>query len=337
MKQIKNLLLLLTAMFFIACTDDPIPVIDQCDTCKTDDPEPKPNVKYAGIRSSYYGFAVSGEEKAERKFPTPDEAAKVIKNIAALFPGAIPSAVWIIGGIDGTKCNLEFDGTSTDPNIRFLGEHPDFWGNVRPYSHMDYLDAFDKVGAKVFLQVEAGQASMDELIRLCLGKYGNHNAVAGFGFDVEWFPSNGKTNGLGEMQQPLSSTELQRLTNLVKTYGKELKVMSKHWETNYVGGTANKINDVIYFSSSQDMGSGTPKTFADDWADKFNPSPVGFQLGYHVAKDYNWWKTKGSTGGEIIKNVTEAIFNRMKNKEQEINVYWVDFTIRWSEFEDLWQ
>ncbi len=341
--EIKNLLPLLVSIavvalpLLIACTGTRIP---------GEDPKPNgPNVKYAGIRSSYYGFA---DEDGQRRFPTPKEAATVIKNIAAKFEGAIPSAVWIIGGIHGQDCHLEFEETATtDPHIKFLGEYPDFWGNVRPHSHEDYLNEFDKIGAKIFLQVEPGRASMEEILRLCLDKYADHSCIVGFGVDVEWYPSDGETNGPGQgAKQPIDKKELQNLVSLVQLYGKELKVMAKHWETEYVGGKP-VVDDVIYFNSSQSEGSELPRIFAD-WANYFSSNGVGFQLGYVGDSDYNekngidsvdykWWKPGGKGNfTDPITDFTKAIHSKMRNKNQEINIYWVDFTIRWSEFDDLW-
>jgi len=35
--------------------------------------------------------------------------------------------------------------------------------------------------------------------------------------------------------------------------------------------------------------------------------------------------------------MVEAVNRKMKNKNQIVNVYWVDFTIRWKEFDCLWK
>jgi len=336
--RIKNLLLLLiTAILFIGCTQEPVPIPVPCDTCPL---PPAGGVRYAGIRSSYYGFGdgskgcddESGKGNGQQKFPTPEEAATVMINIAKKFEGAIPSAVWIIGGVmtpqkgELAPCRLEFpepDGGKTYDNIWFANED----------KHTPYLEKFDEIGAKVFLQVEPGAAKMEDLIDLCLKKYGHHESVIGFGFDVEWYPAtNAITNGAGEGDEtPLSAKKLQELTNKVKTYNKDFKVMSKHWLREYVGGTGTKVKDVIYFSSSQGIGSGLEGQFAD-WADSFYPNEVGFQIGYNNCADYSWWNSYK----DPIKDITEVIIGRMKEKNQVVNIYWTDFTIRWKEFDNLW-
>ena len=316
--KLKFLPLFFAAGIFLnSCVDKPIIEEEKNRT--------EPDVHFAGIRSCYYGFGDNA--RGERKFPTPDEAVAVMKNIAKKFgDGTLPSAVWIIGGIitmqDNAICRLEFEETATnDPNIEFNNYD----------KHTPYLNKFDEEGVKVYLQVEPGRAKMEELIRLCLEKYGHHPSVAGFGVDVEWYPSDGETNGPDEkVQEPLTQSRLIKLDSLVKSYNPNFKVMAKHFNANYVGG--RPVSDVIYIHSGQGYGSmsGLASEFAS-WADRFYPNEVGYQLGY--PDDYKWWKSLN----DPIKDISKAVFKIMKNKDQKINIYWVDFSIRWEEFDDLWK
>jgi hypothetical protein len=328
--KFKILFLFSAAFFLFSCVDDPIDLPE---------PPPEPDVHFAGIRSCYYGFG--DNERGTRNFPTPDEAVAVMKNIAKKFgEETIPSAVWIIGGIitmhefdndcphtnDSAFCRLEFpedpESPTSDPlYIRFSNED----------KHTPYLEKFDKEGIKVYLQVEPGNADMKELIRLCLNKYGHHSSVAGFGVDVEWYPSDGRTNGPDAgLQTPLDTNFLKEIDALVKNYNPQFKVMAKHFTQSYVG--SKPVSDVIYIHSGQDYNNmkALVSQFAN-WANRFYPNEVGYQLGYPA--DYDWWKNLK----DPMKEIGDAIFNEMNNKEQKINFFWVDFTIRWEKFDDLWK
>ena len=331
--KFKCLPLFFAAVIFLnSCVDKPIVEEEKSRT--------EPDVHFAGIRSCYLGFG--DNKRGTRDFPTPDEAVAVMKNIAKKFgENTIPSAVWIIGGII-TMHNLDYDVCPHTNDSAFcrleFPENPESPTNDPMYirfsdtdKHTPYLEKFDKEGIKVYLQVEPGRAKMEELIRLCLDKYGHHPSVAGFGVDVEWYPSNGETNGPGEkIHTPLTPSHLKDLDSLVKLYNKDFKVMAKHFNANYVGGKS--VGDVIYINSSQwyDNLNELAVNFAN-WADRFYPNEVGYQLCY--PDDYGWWKNLN----DPIKDISKAIFNKMKNKDQKINIYCVDFSIRWEEFDDLWK
>ncbi|MDR0304250.1 MAG: hypothetical protein LBH98_05725 [Chitinispirillales bacterium] len=313
-----NILIAMAAMFFAACVGPEIPQ----DTV----PTVKGGVKFAGIRSSYYGFADSTGKWETSNFPTPEEAATVMKNISKKFDDAVPSAVWIVGGIHGKECRLEFEQTQTnDPYIKFANQD----------KHTPYLNKFDEIGAKVYLQIEAGRANMKELIRLVLDKYSHHPSVAGFGIDVEWYPSDGDTNGPDEeVDEKLNTNDLIEFEALVKSYNPDYKIFVKHYNAAYVGG--KPVGDVVYINDS--YGFSGVNAFASEfanWANMFYPNEVGFQIGYagDGNTDYAWWSKLENPMEEMVK----AINKKMKNKDQVINVYWVDFTIRWKEFDELWK
>lgn len=309
----------------------------------------KPNVKYAGIRSSYYGFK---DENGRQNFPTPDEAAIVMQNIAAKFD-ATPSAVWIVGGIRQAKrdskgkiikdasCHLEFEAPESGTeykNITFAKED----------KHTEYLNKFDEIGAKVYLQVEPGMASAEELIRVVLDKYGHHKSVIGFGIDVEWYPSNGHNNFTGdigtnhsgnETDKPIDTKNLAKLEKIVKSYNPDYKLFIKHFDPKYLGG--KPVGDVVYINDSFGFPEGIEQ-FADEFADfanTFSPNDVAHQIGYtgwmkeyDRKEDITWW----SKIEDPMVEMSNAVYRKMKNKNQVANVYWVDFTIRWKQFEDLW-
>ena len=58
--------------------------------------------------------------------------------------------------------------------------------------------------SEVWLQVEPGNAPVEELIHIVLDRYGHHSCVVGVGVDVEWYKSIDKPEG-----QPVSDAEAE--------------------------------------------------------------------------------------------------------------------------------
>ncbi|MDR0303305.1 MAG: hypothetical protein LBH98_00815 [Chitinispirillales bacterium] len=273
------------------------------------DTEKTSNLFFAGIRSSIYGF--------DGKFPSPEEAANVILNVSQKLQSA-PSAVWLVGTIqDNGFCRLEFPAKGK--NI----------SSLKYDRHEKYLSKFDEIGAKIFLQIEAGNADMKTLVDLVMKQYGHHKCVVGFGIDVEWYPSDGTTNCSDDGRKtPLDKPQLQELDKHLKTFGKNYRLFVKHWEPQYLGNSP--VSDVIYISDSQDLEN--LNNMVDEfalWAEKFAPNDVGFQFGYN--SDKSWWETMD----DPILEITNALKDRIKN--QKVHIYWVDFSIRDDRFDNLWK
>jgi len=273
------------------------------------DTEKTSSLSFAGIRSSIYGF--------NRKFPSPDEAANVILNVARKLEST-PSAVWLVGTIqDNGFCKLEFPASGK--NI----------SSLKSDRHENYLSKFDEIGAKIFLQVEAGNADMKTLIDLVMKQYGHHKCVVGFGIDVEWYPSDGTTNCSDDGRKiPLDKKQALELDKHLKKYGKNYRLFVKHWEPQFLGD--GPVSDIIYISDSQDLGD--INSMVDEfawWAEKFAPNDVGFQFGYN--SDKSWWGPMD----DPISQITNALKSKIKN--QKVHIYWVDFSIRDARFDDLWK
>jgi len=135
-----------------------------------------PKIIGAGFRYSTYGPSYD---------PGPPYWVDVGRSMAGKFPNAVPQAIWIVGEFYGTGTFLSFPGTTTEPNI--FSSFVDM--------NEEVLALFDQSGIQVWLQVEPGDASMEELIKLMLEQYGQHACVIGIGVDVEWFHSDGTPEG----------------------------------------------------------------------------------------------------------------------------------------------
>lgn len=256
------------------------------------------NIFYAGIRSSSYGI---------EPFPEPPEWEKAIQSMTGYFEGSAPCAIWIVGEFRKNKaCHLYFPSDGNDyPNIEF-----DTFDK-----HEKYLSYFDKVGIKVFLQVEPASADMPTLIDLVLNRYKHHSCVIGFGVDVEWYRECEKP----EWGVPVDDSTAEAWEKGVKSHNTQYKLFLKHWDRNWM--PENYRGDIIFVDDSQMLKDfdAMLEEFVDYWSAYFYPNTVFFQIGYKTDKP--WWQKLDSPPADIGK----AIAGRIK---QKCGIFWVDFTLR---------
>jgi hypothetical protein len=217
----------------------------------------------AGFRYSSYGIPYN---------PGPEYWASVGEQMAAKFADAKPSTIWIVGNIDGEGVYLSFGCEPKDPNI-----------------HCGYVDIneqtltlFDEKGFQVWLQVEPGNASVDELIDIVLDQFKQHPSVVGFGIDVEWYKSTKGPEG-----QPITDEEAKRWVAAIRKHNPNYRLFLKHWEKEWMPPTER--DGIFFVDDSQEFESfdALVNEFTD-WGKTFAPSPVGFQYGYPADKP--WWK-----------------------------------------------
>jgi len=263
-------------------------------------PAPAPaGIVFAGVRSSSYGI---------KPFPEPAAWQRAILAMAAKFEGATPGAIWIVGVMAKTP--------------RFV--HVDFpaEGRTVPYVEFDsvdkperYLDAFDGKGIKVYLQVEPANADVPTLIDLVLGRYGHHPCVVGFGIDVEW----NKTADRPRTGMPVNDATARAWEARVKSFNPSYRLFLKHWDPDWMPQVYR--GDIVFVDDSQifpDM-EAMVKEFGEDWAPRFYPNLVMFQVGYN--SDKPWW----SGLADPPRTLGDAIRARVK---QDMGIIWVDFSLR---------
>jgi len=260
-------------------------------------PSAAPRVAFAGVRSSIYGL---------KPFPGPDSWKKAIMAMAGHHPGATPVAVWIVGHLGRPRdCVLEFPGDGQAyPDIRF-----DEFDRHEPY-----LEAFDRAGIKVFLQVEPAHADVKTLIDLVLGRYGKHPSVIGFGVDVEWHREADRP----QEGVPVDDDTGRQWEAWVKAHDPAYRLFIKHWDERWLCPTYR--GDIVFVDDSQivDSAEALVKEF-EAWGKHFYPNPVMFQIGY--PSDRPWW----SKMPEPPKTLGRAIAARI---DQPCGIVWVDFTLR---------
>jgi hypothetical protein len=247
----------------------------------------------AGFRYSSYGPPYN---------PGPEYWVSVGEQMASKFPNAKPSTIWIVGILDGKGTYLSFDCETQDPNIRC--------------GHVDIneqtLNLFDEKGFQVWLQVEPGNANVEELIDIVLDQYEHHPSIVGFGIDVEWYKSTKGPEG-----QPVTDEEAERWVVAVRKHNPDYQLFLKHWEKDWMPPTEREgiffVDDSQQFESFEQMLS---EFIA--WGKAFAPSPVGFQYGYPA--DKVWWQTLP----DPPKDMGQTLLDNIPNTE---GLFWVDFTV----------
>lgn len=248
----------------------------------------------AGFRFSTYGPDFD---------PGPGYWAEVGRQMAARFPGAAPQAIWIVGRLEGEGSLLSFpvEGSRSALIADSLED-----GNEAA------LTLFDSMGLDVWLQVEPGNAPVEELIHLVLDRYGDHPSVVGFGIDVEWYRSIDKPEG-----QAVSDREAAEWLAAVRSHKETYQLFLKHWEIEKMPPT---LREGLYFVDDSQIFPSVDAMVEEftAWGRAFAPAPVGFQFGYE--SDRPWWESYADPPLEIGRRIVDAVPNLA-------GLYWVDFTV----------
>lgn len=257
------------------------------------------NIKYAGVRSSNYGI---------KPFPSKEEWKNALFTMQEKFEGTIPTAIWIVGVMRGSEnMYLEFPSEGKEvKNVIFAEED----------KHEPYLKYFDENGIKVFLQVESANADMLEVIDLVLNRYKHHPCVIGFGVDVEWYRVKDNPGTGMKVTDELAEQWEKR----VKEHNPGYKIFLKHWDPLWMPPTYR--GEIFFVDDSQMLESleAMVNEFKNQWAAKFYPNPVIFQIGYMA--DKKWWGNFEDPPKYMGEKIAEAI------KDHECGIIWVDFTLK---------
>ena len=287
----KKIVALLAALLVLGCTSGGqaiLPVRTGEIACP-----PRCNPLGAGFRWSTYGPDYD---------PGPEYWGRVGLDMARRFEDAVPETLWIVSRLRGQGTLLNFPVTAKDPLIS--GSQAD--------ANEAILDHFDRLGYRVWLQIEPAYASVDELIDLVLKQYSHHPSVVGFGIDVEWYRSSDPDEG-----QAVTDEEARQWLQRIRTFNPSYRLFLKHFSQDKMPPTERE--GILFVDDSQilpDMQSMIDE-FAS-WGRRFAPAPVAFQYGY--PSDKHWWSKLQDPPREI----GQAILDAAPNTE---GLYWVDFTV----------
>ncbi len=247
----------------------------------------------AGFRYSPYGMS---------SYPGVAYWARVGTEMARRFSHSTPEVIWIVSVLEGHGTHLTFPGNSDQPGISFSTAD----------ENQAALDLFDRLGFRVWLQVEPGDARVETLFDLILARYASHPSVVGVGVDVEWHHSTDKPEGTA-----VDDAEAAAWLAAARAHGTQYRLFLKHWEPSRLTPTLREglffVDDSQMFVSLEDM-------LAEfvDWGRHFYPAPVAFQIGYPADKP--WWSQLAdppkAVGTAILKSISNAA-----------GIYWVNFSI----------
>lgn len=283
--------ILASALFLAACsTATPTPA--PTPTVPPPTPTPTPLPLGAGFRYSTYGPGYD---------PGPAYWAGVGEQMAGRFDGAVPETVWIVANLASPGTIFTFPGSSKDLNIHFSMKD----------NNEEALTLFDQKGYRVWLQVESGNAPVEELIHIALNKYGHHPSVVGVGVDVEWYNSTSEPEG-----EAVTDELARKWVAAARSHNPAYRVFLKHWEQGKMPPTERDgllfVDDSQMFDSLDQM----VKEFKA-WGEAFAPAPVAFQFGYPA--DAAWSKELS----DPPKIIGDALRKEVPNLQA---LYWVDFT-----------
>jgi hypothetical protein len=222
--------------------------------------------------------------------------------MSAKFPGSTPAAIWIVGNFDGKGVYLNFPCESPGPNIRcgFFDMNE------------ETLALFDQLGIAVWLQVEPGDGSVDELIDITLKQYSHHPSVVGFGIDVVWYYSTGIPEGRPFTDEGPPAGSKPCVSTILTTGS------SQALKSGLVASTVREgiffVDDSQQFNSFEHMLDEFTK-----WGEHFAPSPVGFQYGY--LSDKLWWEKLSDPPADIGRAL-------LASRPNTRGLFWVDFTVQ---------
>lgn len=222
--------------------------------------------------------------------------------MARRFKGAVPETIWIVGRLHRPGTRLSFPVDAKDSLIAGT-----------PYDENEaILTLFDRLGFRVWLQVEPGFASVEELIDLVMARYKHHPSVIGFGIDVEWYRSTNPDEG-----EAVSDAVARAWLQAVRRHGKDYRLFLKHFSLDKM--PPNEREGLLFVDDSQILPS--LEAMVDEfatWGKTFAPAPVAFQYGYE--SDRPWWILLD----DPPRDIGQAILDAVPNAE---GLYWVDFTV----------
>jgi hypothetical protein len=235
--------------------------------------------------------------------PDPNYFVRVGREMASRFPGAKPEGVWIVSKIKGQGSQLSFPITEhKDPLIS---------GNDQDLNE-PALKEFDRLGYRIWLQIEPAYASVEELLNIVLKRYGHHSCVVGVGIDDEWYRSTNPDGG-----DPISDELASSWLAVARSHNPKLRLFLKHWLTKQMPPTLREgllfVDDSQIFDSMEPMVS----EFAE-WGKHFAPAPVAFQIGY--PSDEKWWSQLKDPPKDLGSKILQAVPNTEA-------IFWVDFSI----------
>ncbi|RZM28740.1 MAG: hypothetical protein EOO88_07710 [Pedobacter sp.] len=224
--------------------------------------------------------------------PNNQAYGQAIFNVTNKFPGSAPWSTLAVGEL-----------SKLIPTAKSLSEK----------DQEAYLNYMDKIGVQVFIELfPFKQQDVLKDISQWLTKYKHHKCVAGVGIELEYF---------GKATDSLAKAWNEK----IKSYSPTYRMFLRHYDPSFMPPIYRGSGDLIFIDdASEGLLEELNKGFAD-WANRFSPTAVAFQIGYPADEDgmngsneLGWWKLK-----DPIKEWGSAILPLIKNPDQELGLIWV--------------
>jgi len=294
-RTVANFLVTVFIAAFLACCSS-LPEQAPMGTCAVEMPQShpySPGILGAGFRYSVQGPLLD---------PGPRYWVYTGKSMASKFERAVPQGVWIVSHYNGKGTRFTFPGTSGNEDILFSSKE----------RNEEALSLFDRQGIQVWLQIEPGQAPVEELLRIVLQRYGHHPCVIGVGIDVEWYCTE-RFAGEGF----IADEDAMSWVKTVRSFNPDYWLFLKHWEVSKM--PPNYRYGIVFVDDGQQFHSlEALSTQFTAWGRAFYPAPVAFQYGY--PSDRVWWERLSNPADEIGRQILACVPNAG-------GLFWVDFTV----------
>lgn len=234
---------------------------------------------------------------------TPDYWANGTQWISNKVPSSSPVVVWVLGvAWEGDICHLSF------PNPGGSYSYIEFSSTDEGEN---YLNAFDSIGAKVWLNIEPQKANVSDLINLVLNQYKHHPSIHGVAVDTEWLGGSDNPGG-----RQVTESECNTWLNLVKSYNTNYKLMFWHWEKEKMP-PIHPIDVVFAYDPQGFSDYDQMKYYYQDWGSYFSSGEVSYIIGFD--SDKGVWEQLPDPASEIAN----FLFDNVPNCKE---VYWASWS-----------
>jgi hypothetical protein len=242
---------------------------------------------------------VSGEDGLNEKqldkkigkfilLPNADAWVNAIFNVQSRFPKSRPWVTWSVGAVRDAQ-------------------------PVSDATQEACLTRMDELGVDVYLELAPEKNdNVSEMIDVGLAKLKHHPSVKGLGVDLEFF-------------KHVDDATAKAWDEQIKAVNPSYRLFFKHWEETFMPPTYRGKGDIIFINTSSEASVDALNDEFANWAHRYAPSAVAFQIGYPADEDgMNGDKTKGWFAlRDPIGDWGEQMLTKLGNTDQQIGLLWV--------------
>jgi hypothetical protein len=181
--------------------------------------------------------------------------------------------------------------------------------------NQECLSRFSASAAPIDVFLELAPNRGDDVLQMidaCLAKLGAQPCVRGVSVDLEFY-------------RQVDDTAAAAWDQRIKAFNPHFRLMLKHWDEAFMPAAYRGAGDLIFVNTSSEASINALNSEFADWARKFAPAAVAFQIGYPADEDgMDGDKTKGWAAlHDPIRDWGDALLATIGDSEQEIGLLWV--------------